>query len=328
MLRAYERGLDHALGHRFITLLVFLTCVGLTGYFFTLVPSGFFPQQDTGLIFGQVIAGQDVSTGQMQSYMARFAGIVSKDPAVAHFAASTGGNRRILIYEVSDQRTDSFSLGPLVYDSGLLSGVLASIGAKLVTPSQFSMGPGLYVMIEAIGAFTGTLTYTCLNGAFKNGAGISYNQSTPGFEYCQETYISADLTGTPSNPGTTLSLTSTQGVFATTAGHDQFDVIALSLHFYASAFHAAPQLGLLTISIIAIAGTRRAGEHCADGRALATVVMADRCANSSTGKRRQAAVGRGTVTAAAGRPTASIVIRIVGGTANQQSERSGTGKRT
>jgi len=92
MLRAYERGLDHALGHRFITLLVFLTCVGLTGYFFTLVPSGFFPQQDTGLIFGQVIAGQDVSTGQMQSYMARFAGIVSKDPAVAHFAASTGGN--------------------------------------------------------------------------------------------------------------------------------------------------------------------------------------------------------------------------------------------
>jgi HAE1 family hydrophobic/amphiphilic exporter-1 len=91
MLRAYERGLDMALGHRFITLLVFLTCVALTGYFFTLVPSGFFPQQDTGLLFGQALAGQDVSVGQMQSYMRQFAEIVSKDPAVAHFAASTGG---------------------------------------------------------------------------------------------------------------------------------------------------------------------------------------------------------------------------------------------
>ena len=81
------------LGIRFITLLVFLTCVAAYRLFLhRWFRSGFFPQQDTGLIFGQVIAGQDVSTGQMQSYMAQFAEIVSKDPAVAHCAASTGGS--------------------------------------------------------------------------------------------------------------------------------------------------------------------------------------------------------------------------------------------
>ncbi|MGX7876030.1 efflux RND transporter permease subunit [Mesorhizobium sp. ORM6] len=91
MLNAYERGLDRALAHRFITLLTFLACVVLTGYFFTIVPSGFFPQQDTGMVYGQALAGQDVSVSQMQSYMREFAEIVSKDPAVAHFAAATGG---------------------------------------------------------------------------------------------------------------------------------------------------------------------------------------------------------------------------------------------
>ncbi|MDX8535049.1 efflux RND transporter permease subunit [Mesorhizobium sp. VK25A] len=91
ILNAYERGLDRALRHRFITLLAFLACVALTGYFFMIVPSGFFPQQDTGMLYGQALAGQDVSAPQMQSYMRQFAEIVIKDPAVAHFAAATGG---------------------------------------------------------------------------------------------------------------------------------------------------------------------------------------------------------------------------------------------
>lgn len=96
MLRGYERGLDLALGHRFVTTLVFLACIGLTGYLFTVVPTGFFPQQDTGMIAGQVIAGQDVSASQMQAYMAQFATVVSKDRAVAHFAAFTGGGGNTL----------------------------------------------------------------------------------------------------------------------------------------------------------------------------------------------------------------------------------------
>ncbi|MGX8013023.1 efflux RND transporter permease subunit [Mesorhizobium sp. ORM8.1] len=92
MLNTYERGLDRALRHRFVTLLTFIACVALTGYFYTIVPSGFFPQQDTGMLYGQALAGQDVSALQMQSYMEQFAEIVIKDPAVAHFAAAIGGS--------------------------------------------------------------------------------------------------------------------------------------------------------------------------------------------------------------------------------------------
>jgi len=92
MLNTYERGLDRALRHRFVTLLAFIACVALTGYFYTIVPSGFFPQQDTGMLYGQALAGQDVSAPQMQSYMEQFAEIVIKDPAVAHFAAAIGGS--------------------------------------------------------------------------------------------------------------------------------------------------------------------------------------------------------------------------------------------
>ena len=48
MLDAYERGLNIALKFRFVTLLVFLGTVALTGYLFVIIPKGFFPQQDTG----------------------------------------------------------------------------------------------------------------------------------------------------------------------------------------------------------------------------------------------------------------------------------------
>ena len=63
--RAYERSLDIALRFRFVTLLVFLGTVALTGYLFVVIPKGFFPQQDTGLLVGITEAAQDVSFSEM-----------------------------------------------------------------------------------------------------------------------------------------------------------------------------------------------------------------------------------------------------------------------
>ena len=48
----YDRGLVVALRHRFITLLVMISTVALTGVLFIEIPKGFFPQEDTGLIQG------------------------------------------------------------------------------------------------------------------------------------------------------------------------------------------------------------------------------------------------------------------------------------
>src|SRR5262249_57116099 len=50
MLSGYERGLDFVLRHQFATLCVFLATLGVTVYLFLIIPKGFFPQQDTGMI--------------------------------------------------------------------------------------------------------------------------------------------------------------------------------------------------------------------------------------------------------------------------------------
>ena len=58
---AYEAGLKIVLRHRFITLLAMFGTIALTGYLYVVIPKGFFPQQDTGLIIGLSEAAQDIS---------------------------------------------------------------------------------------------------------------------------------------------------------------------------------------------------------------------------------------------------------------------------
>ena len=49
------------LRHRLITLMVFFATAALSVWLFIIIPKGFFPQQDTGLITGISEAAQDVS---------------------------------------------------------------------------------------------------------------------------------------------------------------------------------------------------------------------------------------------------------------------------
>ena len=54
-----------ALRHRFVTLMTMLATVALTGWLFIVIPKGFFPEQDTGLILGVTEAAQDISPAGM-----------------------------------------------------------------------------------------------------------------------------------------------------------------------------------------------------------------------------------------------------------------------
>jgi HAE1 family hydrophobic/amphiphilic exporter-1 len=92
MLRGYERGLDVVLRFRFITLCVFFATVALSVYLFVIIPKGFFPQQDIGLISGISEAAQDVSPSAMMSHQQALGGIVLKDPAVDHVGMFVGGS--------------------------------------------------------------------------------------------------------------------------------------------------------------------------------------------------------------------------------------------
>ena len=91
MLRGYEWGLDLVLRWRFTTLCVFFATVALSGYLFVVIPKGFFPQQDTGLITGITEGGQDISFAEMSRLQAQIGAIVQSDPAVATIAMAIGG---------------------------------------------------------------------------------------------------------------------------------------------------------------------------------------------------------------------------------------------
>jgi HAE1 family hydrophobic/amphiphilic exporter-1 len=82
-LQAYDRGLIVALRHRRVTLGVMLATVAATGALFVIIPKGFFPQQDTGLIVGISEAAQDVSPDGMKQRQQAILDIAARDPAVA-----------------------------------------------------------------------------------------------------------------------------------------------------------------------------------------------------------------------------------------------------
>ena len=90
LLYAYEAGLKIVLRHRFTTLMVMLGTIALTGYLYVVIPKGFFPQQDTGLIIGQSEAAQDISFQAMKERQQAMLDAIVRDPAVATIGAAVG----------------------------------------------------------------------------------------------------------------------------------------------------------------------------------------------------------------------------------------------
>ena len=94
-VRFYDRGLNWVFRHQFISLMSTIALIFVTGYLYVTIPKGFFPEQDTGFIFGQAEARQDISFYAMANIQNELAGIIQKDPAVSGvvgFVGSTGGN--------------------------------------------------------------------------------------------------------------------------------------------------------------------------------------------------------------------------------------------
>ncbi|HZC87004.1 MAG TPA: multidrug efflux RND transporter permease subunit [Steroidobacteraceae bacterium] len=89
----YTRGLDFVLRHQRATLLTFIATVAVAVMLYVVVPKGFFPQQDTGIIVGLTDAPQDVSFDEMVRLERRLTEVIAGDPAVASWGAFVGGGR-------------------------------------------------------------------------------------------------------------------------------------------------------------------------------------------------------------------------------------------
>src|SRR5713226_7131723 len=82
MIGAYDRGLHFVFRHQFATLMSTLLLMVATGFLYVQIPKGFFPQQDTGTIFGEVNTRQDSSFLSTVEIAHQVVDIIRQDPSV------------------------------------------------------------------------------------------------------------------------------------------------------------------------------------------------------------------------------------------------------
>ncbi len=88
--RFYARTLNWALAHRVFMLLITLLTVVLTVRMYGLVPKGFMPQQDTGMILGSTVGDSDVSFQTMSTRQREVVDVLLADPAIATIGSTVG----------------------------------------------------------------------------------------------------------------------------------------------------------------------------------------------------------------------------------------------
>jgi multidrug efflux pump len=89
--RRYETGLSWVLEHPALMLGLTILTICINVYLYTVIPKGFFPDQDTGRLNGSVQASQDISFQAMRQKLTQVVDIVMADPAVDTVGAFTGG---------------------------------------------------------------------------------------------------------------------------------------------------------------------------------------------------------------------------------------------
>jgi multidrug efflux pump len=92
MVRAYARSLAVVLDYRGLTLLVMAATMVITAMFYVRTPKGYFPSDDTGLVYGGTQASTEVSFQTMYDLQQKAEAIVRADPAVANVGSSIGSS--------------------------------------------------------------------------------------------------------------------------------------------------------------------------------------------------------------------------------------------
>ena len=119
----YARALDVVLQHMGLTLFIFLaTAAGAVALYAT-VPTGFFPQQDTGFLGGLMVTSQDASLTKTNEKIAAVARVLQQDPDVASIAFFIGGG--------TNQANMNISLSPRDERSANADQIIARLRPKL-----------------------------------------------------------------------------------------------------------------------------------------------------------------------------------------------------
>jgi hydrophobe/amphiphile efflux-1 (HAE1) family protein len=92
LLAGYKACLGWVLRHQIVMLVVFVLTIAAAGWLYTIVPKGFFPQQDTGSMMGTTEAAQDISFTAMTQLQREALSIVLADPAVESIGSFVSGS--------------------------------------------------------------------------------------------------------------------------------------------------------------------------------------------------------------------------------------------
>jgi HAE1 family hydrophobic/amphiphilic exporter-1 len=86
----YETSLRFALHHKIVVIILFWLMVGTTVYLMNIVPKGFMPSEDTGMIMASTQAAEGVSFEEMVRHQKKISQVVSKDTDITNFMSSVG----------------------------------------------------------------------------------------------------------------------------------------------------------------------------------------------------------------------------------------------
>ncbi|MGH7227147.1 MAG: efflux RND transporter permease subunit, partial [Gemmataceae bacterium] len=87
----YDRALSWSLQNPGTIVFVLLVTICLNFYLFAEIPKGFLPNQDTGEMFGRIVADQSISFQLMEKKFTQFVSTIAKEPAVQNVTGFTGG---------------------------------------------------------------------------------------------------------------------------------------------------------------------------------------------------------------------------------------------
>ena len=94
ILNGYRWTLLRVLDHSLITIIVMVLLAGATVFLFRVVPKGFIPSGDTGLLLASTEAAQGISFDDMVKHQNTVAEIIRRDPNVAAMSSTAGAGGR------------------------------------------------------------------------------------------------------------------------------------------------------------------------------------------------------------------------------------------
>jgi hydrophobe/amphiphile efflux-1 (HAE1) family protein len=201
MLNFYERTLDIALHFRFVTLMVFVATVTLTGVLYGFIPKGFFPTQDTGIIIGITDAAQDASFDRMSVLQQAANKVVLANPNVDSVVSSIGAGTA---GQTANNGRMYISLKPWADRSATATQVIAQIDEKMqaVGGIRLFLQPAQDV---SVGARLGRTLYQY---TLQDSNQQELNQWAPKIlDRMKQLPLLADVTSDQENSGTTETLT-------------------------------------------------------------------------------------------------------------------------